>query len=166
LGGKVLVVRNDELNLEQINDLNPQKIIISPGPKTPNDSGISIATIQEYFNQIPILGICLGHQCLAVAFGRKVKPASQLVFGKTTWIEHDHSRLMSGVTPKFLAARYHSLVIDDPPEKFKATAHDEYGDIMSIEHESHPVFGLQFHPESFLMQSTGDQIIQNFLAIQ
>lgn len=165
LGENVKVIRNDEKDLIQVRNLKPQKIIISPGPKTPVDSGISIPIIKEFSSNIPILGICLGHQCLAVAFGSNIRSAAKLVFGKTTWLKHNNSRLLSDIPTKFLAARYHSLVIDEAPENFDATSYDDDGDIMSIEHNTLPVFGLQFHPESFLMQSTGDSIIQKFLDI-
>ncbi len=165
LGGNVHVISNDELALDQIHDLNPEKIIISPGPKTPLDSGICIPVIHSFHQTTPILGICLGHQCLAAAFGQKVSSAKRLFFGKTTTITQNGSTLMSGIPEKFAAARYHSLVIDAVPTGFTATSQDEFGDIMSIEHNSLPLFGLQFHPESFLMIFVGDQIINNFLAL-
>jgi len=165
LGGQVRVVRNDELSLEQIHDINPQKIILSPGPRTPHDSGICIPVIQTYFETVPILGVCLGHQCLALAFGQDVVPAKQLIFGKTTRITHEKSRILAGLPKRFEAARYHSLVIPAAPAEFEVTSRDESGDIMSIEHRSLPLFGLQFHPESFLMQDQGGTIIKNFLDI-
>ena len=163
LGGDVQVIKNDELTLEQILKLKPDKIIISPGPKTPADSGICIPVIKTFYKTKPILGICLGHQCLATAFGRQIIPASQLVFGKTTPVTQSDSRILSRLPVTFNVARYHSLVINDAPEGFVITSRDSFGDIMSIEHQSLPLFGLQFHPESFLMAPVGDQIISRFL---
>ena len=165
LGGEVLVIKNDEYSLEGIRALAPDKIIISPGPRTPADSGVSIPTILAYSDSIPMLGICLGHQCLAMAHGKHVKPAQRLLFGKTSSIKQSHSRIMTGLPQEFDIARYHSLVINEVPDDFVATSVDESGDIMSIEHKNKPVFGLQFHPESFLMEKTGDIIIRNFLAL-
>ncbi len=163
LGADVQVIKNDEMQLEQIKQLAPEKIILSPGPKTPRSSGECIPIIHSFFKSTPILGICLGHQCLAVASGRGVKQAQQLLFGKTSPITHSDSRLMDGLPEAFDVARYHSLVIDRVPEDYIVTSVDAMGDIMSIEHETYPVFGLQFHPESFLMEPMGDKIIQNFL---
>jgi anthranilate synthase component 2 len=163
LGGGVTVIKNDELSVDQILDLDPQKIILSPGPRTPSDSGVCMPVIQAAHKSVPILGICLGHQCLAVSFGQKVIPAQQLMFGKTSPVTHKDSRILHVLPETFEAARYHSLVIDNTPNDFKTTSRDKMGDIMSIEHASLPLFGLQFHPESFLMQAVGDRIIQNFL---
>lgn len=165
LGAEVRVIKNDELELDEIQKLEPERIIISPGPKTPADSGISMPIIQEYYTSRPILGICLGHQCIAQVFGRQVVPAQHLLFGKTSEIITETSTLFSGLPDSFEAARYHSLVIDDVPEGYHVTSRDSSGDIMSMEHDSLPVFGLQFHPESFLMLPVGDQIIQRFLEI-
>ena len=159
------ISKNDELSLDQIQALKPDKLSISPGPKTPSDSGVCIPVIQSCYQAKPILGICLGHQCLAVAFGQKIISAKRLIFGKTTAVTHTGSRLLAGLSKTFDAARYHSLVIDAAPQGFTITSLDERGDIMSMEHHSLPIFGLQFHPESFLMGSIGDQIIGNFLAL-
>lgn len=163
-GQEVMVVKNDVLTLAAIAALSPERIILSPGPKTPADSGICIPVIKAFSESIPILGICLGHQCLAVAYGQAVIPAQRLVYGKTTTITTQGSRIMADLDPCFEVARYHSLVIDAVPEGFQATSHDAAGDIMSIEHQSLPLFGLQFHPESFLMMNTGNKIIEKFLA--
>jgi len=165
IGQKVLVKHNDAISLDEIHTLKPSRIILSPGPRTPVDSGICIPLVGEFAGRIPILGICLGHQCIAMAYGQNVIPAQRLVYGKTTTISTHGSRIMAGLESSFEVARYHSLVIDDVPDGFMATSHDATGDIMSIEHEILPLFGLQFHPESFLMLHTGNQIIKKFLEI-
>jgi len=165
LGHQVLVRTNDGITLDEIEALAPSRIILSPGPKTPADSGICIPVIQTFAEKLPILGICLGHQCLAVAFGRRVVQAQRLVYGKTTSILVTHSRLMNDLGSCFEVARYHSLVIDGAPRGFESTSHDASGDIMSIEHERLPLFGLQFHPESFLMLDAGTRIMKKFLEI-
>lgn len=164
-GQEVVVEKNDTISLEEISDLDPKRIVLGPGPKTPADSGICIPLIKEFAaTRIPILGICLGHQCLAVAFGQKVIPAKRLVYGKTTTITTRDTRLMADLEDSFEVARYHSLVIDAAPPHFHASSHDVTGDIMSIEHNSQPIFGLQFHPESFLMVNKGNSILKRFLA--
>lgn len=165
LGGDLRVIRNDELDLHQIQGIKPDKIILSPGPRTPAESGICIPVIRSFFETIPILGICLGHQCIGVAFGQKVIGAKRLLFGKTSSLTRSDSKLMSNLPARFDVARYHSLVLDDVPDEFTCSSRDADGDIMSIEHKAHPLFGLQFHPESFLMEKLGNRIISNFLAL-
>lgn len=165
MGGESEIIKNNELDLEQIQALKPDKIVISPGPRTPLDSGVCIPVIQSFHRSTPILGICLGHQCLALAFGQHITSAKKLIFGKTTAVTQTGSRLLKGLPETFQAARYHSLAIDGVPEGFTITSTDESGDIMSMEHQSLPLFGLQFHPESFLMDPIGDQIISNFLVL-
>ncbi|NQV41656.1 MAG: aminodeoxychorismate/anthranilate synthase component II [Candidatus Marinimicrobia bacterium] len=164
-GQEVRVAKNDRLSLDDIATLKPERIILSPGPRTPADSGICIPLIKRFADIVPILGICLGHQSIGVAFGQSVIPAQRLVYGKTTTITTEGSRIMADLEKTFEVARYHSLVIDDVPRGFLATSHDATGDIMSIEHEQLPLFGLQFHPESFLMMNTGNRIIQKFLEL-
>ncbi len=164
LGGQVEVITNDALSVEEVIALQPEKLIISPGPGTPDNAGISIPLIKHFHGRIPILGICLGHQCLAQSFGSHIVSAKRLIFGKTTPLHKESSRLLTHTPEHFEAARYHSLVIDKVPAGFKASAHDEWGDIMAMEHETLPSFGLQFHPESFLMLEIGDIMIANFLA--
>lgn len=164
LGQAVKVEKNDALTIEGIEALAPERIILSPGPKTPTSSGICIPLIKHFAKEIPILGICLGHQCLAVAFGSDVISAQRLIYGKTTTISISNSRIMNQLGPSFEVARYHSLVIDSTPTGFEATSHDAAGDIMSIEHTDLPLFGLQFHPESFLMMETGNHIMEAFLS--
>ena len=165
LGADVQVVANDALNLHELAALGPEKLIISPGPRTPADSGICIPAIQHFYRTLPILGICLGHQCLAAAFGRQVIPARRLLFGKTSRVTRSPSRIFQGLPVTFEAARYHSLVIDAVPDDFIPSSFDDWGDIMSMEHRELPLFGIQFHPESFLMEDLGDVMIRNFLAI-
>lgn len=162
-GFDLKVVRNDELTLSQIKKLAPNKLILSPGPKTPVHSGVSIPLIRTYMHDIPILGVCLGHQCLGVAFGSDLQAAKQLLFGKTSLVERTDSQILSSLPKHFEVARYHALVLDKAPHGFRVTSRDQAGDIMSIEHESLPVFGVQFHPESFLMDTIGDSIMGNFL---
>lgn len=165
LGGDVKVVKNDAITVAAIQALKPEKIIISPGPRTPTDAGISVAVIQHFHTVLPILGICLGHQCLAAAFGSKIIPAQQLIFGKTTPVIRTQSKILNGLPDQFEAARYHSLVIEEAPEDFVVSSRDQWGDIMSMEHGDLPLFGIQFHPESFLMLPQGDIMIKNFLKI-
>lgn len=165
MGQVVVVEKNDALSVKEITALDPARIILSPGPKTPADSGVCMAVVKAFAGKIPILGICLGHQCIAMAYGQGVVPAQRLVYGKTTTITTRNSRIMADLDPSFEVARYHSLVIDAVPDGFTATSHDATGDIMSIEHEVFPLFGLQFHPESFLMLHTGNQIMQKFMEI-
>ena len=164
-GQKVVVKKNDDLTIDAITALKPERIILGPGPKTPAASGICIPLIKEFSVHTPILGICLGHQCLAVANGKSVVQANRLVYGKTTTITTKASRIMADLDSSFEVARYHSLVIDGVPSGFQATSHDASGDIMSMEHVHLPIFGLQFHPESFLMMNTGNRIIKRFLAL-
>lgn len=164
-GAEIKVVKNDELTADQILALAPEKIILSPGPRTPTDSGVSIPLIQQVDGSIPLLGVCLGHQCIAEAYGGSIRPAHKLFFGKTSSVIRSKSRLLSDFPNTFDVARYHSLVIDDVPSNFNITSIDEWSDVMSIEHQSQPIFGLQFHPESFLMKEIGDLIINRFLEI-
>jgi len=162
----VKVVRNDQFTLEEIDKWNPSHIVISPGPGRPENAGNSIEVIQKYGQSIPILGVCLGHQAITVAYGGIVIHSSEIVHGKTAMIQNDGSSLFKGIDNSFTATRYHSLVAERKslPKKLKITAELENGLIMGIEHESHPVFGLQFHPESIATEN-GMQIIQNFLTM-
>ncbi|MCF7807689.1 MAG: aminodeoxychorismate/anthranilate synthase component II [Candidatus Marinimicrobia bacterium] len=162
-GAEVRVVKNDELSVDQILELKPEQIVLSPGPKTPAASGVSIPLIQALQGSIPLLGICLGHQCIAKAYGQTIRPAQKLLFGKTAAVTRSASRLLVDLPQEFQVARYHSLVIDDIPDGFYGTSTDAWGDIMSMEHESDAIFGVQFHPESFLMLEQGNMIIKRFL---
>lgn len=169
LRADVKVVRNDEITLEQIGEFAPEKIVISPGPCTPNEAGISVAAITRYAGQIPILGICLGHQSIAQAFGGKVVRARQVMHGKTSQIFHNDQGIFRGLASPFEATRYHSLVIDRAslPDCLEITSwtlaeNGEMDEIMGVRHREMPVEGVQFHPESILSQH-GHDLLRNFL---
>lgn len=163
LGQKVVVRTHDQINLKQIKELNPQYLVISPGPKAPNDAGISLAAIQEFHQTLPILGICLGHQCLAQAFGGKIISAPQIIHGGTSSILHHYQGIFSTIPNYFTATRYHSLAVDveSLPSCFSI---DAWADetIMAISHRQYPLFGLQFHPEAILSEH-GLSLLENFL---
>ena len=163
----IQVIRNDELNVQQIERLNPSHIIISPGPGRPKDAGICEAAIDYFKDKIPLLGVCLGHQAIAETFGGKITYAKEIMHGKQgTIILTEPSPLFNGLEQKFTAARYHSLAVsrETMPQELKITAQTDDGEIMALEHRTYPVFGLQFHPESILT-AQGDTTIRNFLAI-
>lgn len=162
LGKSTLVVKNDEITLEKIAKLAPEKIIISPGPRRPEDSGISNAVVQKFYTQIPILGVCLGHECIGQIFGSRVVQAKRILHGKTSDIYHSNEKLFKGIKNPFKAARYHSLILDRVPENFKLTAWTKDKEIMAIKHKKYPLFGVQFHPESFLTEE-GTKLMNNFL---
>ncbi len=171
LGAEVLVKRNDQLTLAQIQQLNPSKIVISPGPCTPNQSGICLAVIEHYLDKLPILGVCLGHQAIAQVLGGAVVRAEQVMHGKTSPVYHNGHAMFAGVNNPFNATRYHSLVVDASslPECLAATAWTHSSDgqieyIMAFAHRVYPVFGVQFHPESILSES-GHQLLENFLRL-
>ncbi|PCI22626.1 MAG: anthranilate/aminodeoxychorismate synthase component II [SAR324 cluster bacterium] len=164
LGEDVHVCLNDQCSLEQIERMAPEKIVLSPGPKTPREAGICLSVIHHFFESIPILGVCLGHQALGVAFGAEVCAAKTLSHGKTAQVTPHQSRLFKNMTAPFAAARYNSLSLTEVPSSFIGTAWDENQDIMAIEHQSLPLFGVQFHPESF-MTECGNQIMSNFLHV-
>ena len=163
LGHKVIVVKHDKITMSRIKKLSPTHIVISPGPKTPLDSGMSMEVIREWYKTIPILGVCLGHQCIGEVFGAHTVPAKHIVHGKSDTITHNGKGLFSGIANQFLAARYHSLMIDKLPDNFTLSAWSNDGTIMAMQHNDYPVFGIQFHPESF-MTEYGETIIRNFLA--
>ncbi|MEX1375937.1 MAG: bifunctional anthranilate synthase component II/anthranilate phosphoribosyltransferase [Eubacteriales bacterium] len=162
----IKVVRNDKITIEEIRALNPEKIIISPGPGTPHDAGISIDIIKELGKEIPILGICLGHQCIGEAFGATVSHAKKLYHGKFSMINFENSKLFKNLQSPLKVARYHSLaIIDDTmPDCLKITAKTDDGEIMAVEHKEYPIYGLQFHPES-IYTPQGMEIIKNFMEI-
>jgi anthranilate synthase/aminodeoxychorismate synthase-like glutamine amidotransferase len=164
LGQATLVVRSDAITLDSILRLELDAIVISPGPKAPDDAGCSMEVVRRLSNQVPILGVCLGHQAIGQAFGGKIVRANQPMHGKSSMIEHNGSRLFQNIPNPFQVGRYHSLVIDPEtlPENLKVTAWTADQTIMAIEHTSMPVFGVQFHPESILTED-GYQLLTNFL---
>ncbi|SFU17200.1 para-aminobenzoate synthetase component 2 [Kosakonia arachidis] len=164
LGARVEVRRNDELSLEDIAVLAPQKIVISPGPCTPGESGISLEVIRHYAGKIPVLGVCLGHQAIAQVFGATIVRAAKVMHGKTSPITHNNSGVFTGLNNPLTVTRYHSLVIDPPtlPACFEVTARTESGEIMGIRHRQWDLEGVQFHPESILSEQ-GHQLLENFL---
>jgi len=163
LGYEVLVVKHDEITIDEIKRLRPSRIIISPGPKTPSDSGISKDVIRQFYRTIPILGVCLGHQCIGEVFGVNTVKANEIVHGKTDEIYHNMVGPFKNIPSPFIAARYHSLMIDRLPDDFILTAWSKDKTIMAIQHKEYPVFGVQFHPESF-MTEYGETMMRNFLS--
>ncbi len=161
---EIKVVRNDELRVEEIAELDPEKIILSPGPKSPKEAGICMGVVKAFYKEKPILGICLGHQCIGEAFGGTVSYAKELFHGKQSLIEHSGSSLFSGIDSPIQVARYHSLAVqqEDLPQCLDVLARTEDGEIMAIRHKEYPVVGLQFHPESVFTEH-GKRIIENFV---
>ena len=165
LGAAPLVKRNDEISLAEIEALKPSHIVISPGPGRPEDAGISVALIRRFGAQVPVLGVCLGHQSIGVAFGGQVVRATALMHGKVSSVQHDNRGVFRGMPQPFVAGRYHSLVIADPlPEVLEAAARTDDGTIMGVRHRTFPIHGVQFHPESVLTDE-GRQVLRNFLEL-
>jgi anthranilate synthase/aminodeoxychorismate synthase-like glutamine amidotransferase len=163
LGADLHVARNDHITLDEIRALGPTHIVISPGPGTPDDGGVSLDVIREMGQSTPILGVCLGHQCIGQAYGGVVAGAGRLMHGKTSLIHHNGDPLFAGVPDPFEATRYHSLIVEGPPpDALIVTATTAEGEVMALRHREHPVVGVQFHPESILTPS-GPRILQNFL---
>jgi len=164
LGADVVVYRNDEISVEQVAEINPDQLVISPGPCTPNEAGISVAAIQRFAGKIPILGVCLGHQSIGQAFGGKIIHAKQLMHGKTSQIHHHGNSVFTGLPSPFTATRYHSLVIEREtmPDCLEITAWTDDGEIMGVRHKTLAVHGVQFHPESILTEH-GHAMLKNFL---
>ena len=160
------VHRNDKITLDKIRTMNPQRIVISPGPGKPEDAGLSIDVVKEFGESTPIFGICLGHQAITVAFGGKVDRANEIVHGKTSRITHSGSKIFNGIPKIFEATRYHSLVAmeDSFPVELKVTARTDNGLIMALEHKKYPVYGVQFHPESIVTEH-GMDMVKNFLEV-
>ena len=161
---EVLVYRNDEIDVQSILEINPTHIVISPGPGNPKNAGISIKVIESFYQTIPILGVCLGHQCLVEFFGGKIIRAEKLMHGKTSQIEHDNQTIFRNMPIPFTAGRYHSLSADknSMPRKLIVSAKTNEGEIMGVRHESFPIEGVQFHPESILTPE-GPKLLRNFL---
>ena len=162
----IKVVRNDRITIEEIEALKPERIVLSPGPKSPKDAGICMDVVKRFYDIIPILGICLGHQCIGEAFGGTVSYAKALFHGKQSEIIHENTGLFLGIDSPMRVARYHSLAVlkEGLPECLKVTAETEDGEIMAMEHRDFPVYGLQFHPESIYTEH-GKRIIENFLNV-
>ncbi len=170
LGQEVEVYRNDEITLDEIEELNPDYIVVSPGPCTPDEAGIALEVVNRFGSDTPVLGVCLGHQCIGQAYGGKITRAKEVMHGKLSQIQHDESALFKGIENKFTATRYHSLVInrDSLPDCLEITAwtqspNGEFDEIMAVQHKEHPVFGVQFHPES-IKTEWGHDLLSNFLS--
>ncbi len=167
LGEEVVVKRNDEIDLDGIAALRPERLVISPGPCTPTEAGISVAAIQEFAGKMPILGVCLGHQSIGAAFGATIVRAERIMHGKTSEVEHDGRDLFVGIENPFTATRYHSLVIapETLPAELKVTARAcDDQEIMGVRHTEYPIWGIQFHPESILTEA-GMSVLKNFLSL-
>ncbi len=164
LGAEIQVVRNDQLSLDQIAALNPSHIVISPGPGTPDDTGVSLDVLRELGPTRPVLGVCLGHQAIGQVYGGVVKRASKLMHGKTSMIYHQGAGVFAGLPTPFEATRYHSLIVEEAtlPASLEVTARTIDGEIMGLRHREHPVVGVQFHPESILT-AHGKLMLRNFL---
>lgn len=166
LGEEIKVFRNDKITIEEIEAINPKHIVISPGPCTPNEAGISMEVIRHFAGKIPILGVCLGHQSIGQVFGGNVIRAENLMHGKTSLIQHDGKRVFKNIPNPFTATRYHSLIVERAslPDCLEITAETEQGEIMGLRHKEYAIEGLQFHPESILTEE-GKQLLRNFLEI-
>lgn len=165
LGADLKVVRNDAVSVEEIAALRPEKLLVSPGPCTPKEAGISVEAVRRFADKLPILGVCLGHQAVAAAFGAEIVRAERLMHGKTSLITHDGKGVYRGLPVPFEATRYHSLLVDEKtlPDSFVVTARTaDRGELMGIRHKELPVEGVQFHPESFLT-GEGTKLLKNFL---
>ena len=163
LGAEIHVVRNDEVTLEEIREWKPERIVISPGPGEPDDGGISNEVIREFGPTIPVLGVCLGHQCIGHVYGGVVTQAPRLMHGKTSPVYHNGSGVFNGVPSPFKATRYHSLIVEEPlPDCLQVIAFTSEGEVMGLRHKEFPVVGVQFHPESILTEH-GKRILANFL---
>lgn len=163
----IKVVRNDKISIGEIRQMNPEKIVLSPGPKSPKEAGICLEVIREFYDKVPILGICLGHQCIGEAFGGVVSYAKKLFHGKQSLVQHNGTGIFDGIASPVKAARYHSLAVqkDTLPDCLEILAETEDGEIMAMRHKDYPVIGLQFHPESIYTEH-GKRMIENFLTIE
>jgi anthranilate synthase/aminodeoxychorismate synthase-like glutamine amidotransferase len=165
LGEELSVYRNDKVTLDEIAGLKPSRIVISPGPGTPNDGGISNQAIRQFYRDIPILGVCLGNQCIGHVFGGVIARAPRLMHGKTSLVYHDGRGLYAGIPNPFEAGRYHSLIVQEPlPAELEVTAFTQEREVMGLRHREYPLEGVQFHPESILTKH-GKEILKNFLQV-
>ena len=166
LGAELVVHRNDKITLEESEALAPEKIVISPGPCTPREAGISCELIRHFAGKLPILGVCLGHQCVGDVFGGDIVRAERLMHGKTSMIHHNGEEIFDDLENPFEATRYHSLIVkrETLPDCFDLTAWTDQDEIMGIRHKEHPIWGVQFHPESILTRA-GKPLLENFLKI-
>ena len=164
MGQELKVFRNDEISLKEIEKLKPGRIVISPGPGSPKDAGISKEAIKNFGPKIPVLGVCLGHQCIGEVFGGKILGAKRLMHGKTSPIYHDGKGIFKNIDNPFIATRYHSLLVERKslPKDLIVTAETKEKEIMGLQHKKYPIYGVQFHPESILTQA-GKEILRNFL---
>src|SRR5215475_7715794 len=166
LGAEMTIHRNDELSVDEVEALKPERILLSPGPCTPHEAGISIDVVRRFAGKVPILGVCLGHQAIGAAFGGNVVRAPQLMHGKTSEVSHDGKTIFSGLQNPITCTRYHSLIVAETglPDELEVTARTADGTIMGLRHREYQVEGVQFHPESVLTQD-GKQLIKNFLEL-
>jgi anthranilate synthase/aminodeoxychorismate synthase-like glutamine amidotransferase len=166
LGEVIKVYRNDQVTVDEIEQQKPERIVISPGPCTPNEAGISNEILRRFAGKVPMLGVCLGHQCIGHVFGGEVVRAPRLMHGKTSMIHHDGKTIFAGLPNPFEATRYHSLIIkrETLPDCLEITAETDQKEIMGVRHKRHAIEGVQFHPESILTQS-GKDLLRNFLAL-
>ncbi len=166
IGEEVIVRRNNRVTIEEIEAMNPDAVVLSPGPRTPRDAGITVEVIRHFCRRIPMLGVCLGHQSIAYAFGGAIVRAERIMHGKTSKVTSDGKTIFSGLPDTFTAGRYHSLIVDrnSLPDCFEISAETGEGEIMGLRHRDYPLEGIQFHPESILTPQ-GKRIIKNFLSI-
>ena len=166
LGAEMVIRRNDELSVDEVEALGPERILLSPGPCTPQEAGISIELIRRMAGRVPILGVCLGHQAIGAAFGGDVVRAAKLMHGKTSEVEHDGKTVFAGIASPMTCTRYHSLIVSEKnlPDELEVSARTADGTIMGLRHRKHAVEGVQFHPESVLT-ADGKRLIQNFLEL-
>ncbi len=166
LGQEVVVARNDKITIEEIEEAKPERIVISPGPSTPKNAGISNQVIKQFAPKLPLLGVCLGHQCIGFSYGGTVGQAKNIMHGKSSQIYHNHQGVFSGLANPFPAIRYHSLIVkrDELPDCLEVTAWTDDDEIMGLKHKDYQMEGIQFHPESFMTES-GKDILRNFLKL-
>ena len=166
MGAEMTIRRNDELSVDEVEALAPERILLSPGPCTPQEAGISIELIQRFAGKVPVLGVCLGHQAIGAAFGGNVVRAPKLMHGKTSEVEHDGRTVFTGIASPMTCTRYHSLIVSEKnlPAELEVSARTAHGTIMGLRHRNYPVEGVQFHPESVLTDD-GKKLIRNFLEL-